>query len=315
MRSNGLQRWGHKEIVLAPVLSDDDLPRGVGQVISFLYSIHQHAKAGTLADVGGHSQLDPSGPGLFGRSDFKGVLYTRPYNLLSPELDAETLLAVVVTTEEFAVARQCGHTRVLARLGRHYRFFPTAPWCDPDRPQVMSQEDVTSSMVETMRMAAYDCAAWMNGGTEPEEMAPSDSLADKDVGDRIIKWSNGDVSLVLPRSIRPRLADLLRDLPDEAVFTLLTGIPPGIERCFVWPPNGNHANVICIDGTHDRRVAGNFISFVRNQPQSSAHVFEDGLAILMTRKDWDQLRTALMDGERTTIKADNGDAVLGMSWL
>ena len=39
MVSSGLQRVDHKEIVLAAVLSDDDLPRGVGQVISLLCSI------------------------------------------------------------------------------------------------------------------------------------------------------------------------------------------------------------------------------------------------------------------------------------
>jgi hypothetical protein len=162
-------------------------------------------------------------------------------------------------------------------------------------------------------MEAYDCVGWMTG-TEWVEEAKG-SPGEKDDRDRLAKWNDTRVSLVMAKSIRTKLADALRNLPNDVAFTLLTGVRPGIERCWVWPPKKGSGNAISVAETRDQRIAGNFVTFLPNQEHASARVIEDGFAVLMTKSDWERLKAALMGGKNATITTEIGKEILGMSWV
>lgn len=139
----------HRELVWTLALNltpdpngDDPLP---SSIVGLLEGILPYAARGVKVNEGDRTRLDPTrGVGLFGREDFRGILYV-PCTTAVATPDA--LQCVVLTTDELMTLERMGAVRVMASLGQLNRFFPTTIWIDPARQSVAKYEELRQKSI------------------------------------------------------------------------------------------------------------------------------------------------------------------------
>ena len=168
--SDGLSTLGQKEIVITVQRRAGEARGAFPRDLLELYAIiHHFAGQGRLVDVGAATTLPP-GEGLLGRGDFRGVLYAPPQVLPGVRVKAPSLTGLIVTQGEVEVAQQLGVVRLMARLGKHYRYFPTAPWVDRDRPELCSPGTMEESLVaKSPRLCLYAASVRQESRTASRE--------------------------------------------------------------------------------------------------------------------------------------------------
>jgi hypothetical protein len=308
--SRGLRTAGQPEIAIGVAVAEDEpLDFLEEQIGSFYVHCRALARQGQHVGLGGRTVLDASTP-LLGRADFRGILYTRPNAVVRELVGPDGLLGVVVTARELEIADQVGHTRLLSRLGEEARFFPTPPWSDRERSEVLTDEHRNASLVDRVpRFAAYRASAWMTLDTTEHEI----SGPRPDLPDHQSRFGPIEVRLELDPAMRPGLVEALAGLPDSLPLALLTGVSPELSRCLTWSPGRPASAISAREGREDRRCAGNFVLFVSGQERSEVRIVEDGFGLMLRPADWRSVREALKAGTGARV-TDGGRTVLDLSW-
>ncbi len=304
MSSEGLLGAGQKEVILGVRRREGETPEQFPQdPAALVFSMYQRARTGDRADVGATAALGGD-QGLLGRPDFRGVIFTHPAGHGGdPGFLAEWLSLVIVTEEELKIAERFGHTRLLAKLGQRYTFFPTPPWTDRDRAPVFTAADLESSILAqpAPTISAYEGSVWMAGGTTGGASAQR-------------SWTENTVHAQLPQRLAAMLQGAIPTLPPEAPLIFYTGIAPDVTRCLVYPPDGGSALTIGDARSDDPRVAGNFLALVRGQPETSVRTVEDGFAVFLDADDTATVFAALADGQPVHLDRGAADG-LSISWI
>jgi hypothetical protein len=277
--TRGLARYGQAELVFtlrrAP---GDGIERAPRDPLALLQTIAGFAERGQLVAEGGITELGPSG--LFGRPQLRGVAYQRAWPMQGVELPDGCLAMIAVVAHEMDTIKQYGALRVLARLGAANRFFPTTPWCDPDRAPAMAPEQQT-------------ILAGVARGSLPGVSAVLD-------GERVV--------VRIPRALPlPPLP------PPEAALAILASLDANADACLVWTPGQQAPAAISPPGSRGARMSGCFVLFVPQQADDAANVFEDGFACMLADASWARVRDALATRAAVTIPSRTGKA-LAIEW-
>ncbi|UQA61825.1 hypothetical protein [Polyangium aurulentum] len=306
--SDGLWALGQKEIVFT-VRRRKGEPKGAypRDLLRIHGLVHELAGEGRLVDVGDTSSF--RGAGLLGRSDFLGVLYTQPQLLPGVHIEAPWLQALILTEGEHAVAQQFGVVRLMATLGKRYRYFPTAPWVDRDRSELCSPDDMKASfLAKVPRQCLYAASV-----RQESRKASAEEEHERQGGivDRTITLSEQRVVLRLRPGAAARLKKAMADLPADAAIALLVGPDPSSSACLAWEPGQEQPSAITAPGVMGECIAGNFIVFVPAQEEDGAMPIEDGFAVFLRDETWQRIREALNGGRPFSLAAA-GEEKLGL---
>src|ERR1022692_2821908 len=104
----------------------EDYPREFFRLFDDFF---RFAEQGQIVDVGDSTLFDEKG--VYGRKEFRGVGYVEPERLPGVETGESPLLAgILLKNDEAVIAWRLGLTRVVALLGKHFRYYPCPPWSD-----------------------------------------------------------------------------------------------------------------------------------------------------------------------------------------
>jgi hypothetical protein len=268
------------------------------------------AGQGQIVDVGGSTTFTTSGPFL-GRKDLGGIVYTWVQRDLEGIVDSDALLGVFLTLHEMAVANEYGHTRVLGLLGEATRHYPTAPWLDRDRAELVRSEDMSSSLLgKVNRVSLSRSSTFMTvPDLDAKVVGTTGGLPDFERPS-----CNGPVTLCLEPEDVLRLRTALDSFPPENPFAIMTCVPPEIAHCMVWHPAGAKKRqamaITDYENRADPRFSANFLMFYGEQSQSSMHLMEDGFTFLLADADLSRARNALAAGEALSIRDEVGKVLL-----
>ncbi len=267
--TEGLRAFGQDEVVFTLVRPPDaGIERAPHDPLHFLRAIANLATQGQLVSAGGFTEVGAQG--LLGRPHIRGVAYERAWPMDGVTLPDGCLSAAALVAHEMDSVKRFGALRTLARLGRAYRFFPTAPWCDPDR-----------------------------GPMPPEGKSILEGVASAYIPFVSVVRSAERITVRLARSAQARLSQGLP--PPEAALAFLTVLDPSADGCLVWSPGQQAPEAISPPGSRGERLSGCFALFVPQQASDGGNPFEDGFAITLTDASWGRVRQALVSATPLAI--------------
>lgn len=261
--SDGLAAFGQREISLTVLRTDTTLETFPEGVIDYLRALKHFASEGKLVrsgDVSGYRA-----PGPFGLGAFVGVAYYDAPAIAGIERPADALAGVFLTEGEFAMATRCSTRRVLNRLGKEARHFPTPYWSNPLRASVYAVSDVEQSILSQFpRAVLASASATLRGET---------------------------LHLKLPRDFALSLAE--RVAAGEAA-AVLPSREPGVDAALVWTPGQRDPEAIIADDSDPSAIAATFVGFApASTPHDELRFMEDGYAALLSATSASALAQAL----------------------
>ncbi len=278
--TRGLTAFGQAELVFTLRRALQNHLEGAPQEpLDLLRTIAGLAQQGRLVSEGGITEVGPRG--LFGRPQLRGLVYQRAWPMDGVELPEGCLAAICIVGHEMDTVKHFGSLRVLARLGAANRFFPTTPWCDPDRAPLMAPEQ--NSILDGVRSGQFSGVS--------------------------VVMESERVAMRLPRT--KQLPELP---PPEVPLAFLTTLDARADACLVWSPGQQAHEAISPQGSLGARVSGCFVMFVPQQERDYVNVFEDGFVSLLTDRSWAQIRHALATRAPVSIP-DMGGKRLAIEWF
>jgi hypothetical protein len=283
--TDGLRKTGQKELLLTVSrrLAEEapsDLPR------QFFAQIWQLATEGDLVDAGGYSDFFKSG--FLG--PFSGVIYARAQALSGVPAGAGTLAALLVTDEELNVARKCGTSRVITRLGDVYRHFPFPPWTDRSRSSV-----VTPAFWQESILAKLPLPWHFATGTR-------------------VRQDDGRLRLSLRSFCAPAIASFLSKFEPAYPVVFRAEPDPDADALLVWQPGQQDPQAIAFEGSPGKRVGGCFVAFSGHDETNVIQLAEDGFLMRFTAEGWAQIRRALQSGLPAAVPGPDGLPIFELSW-
>lgn len=288
--TEGLTAFDHPELLLSVTARSKD---ELGQVLPGALSLVQ----GLTASVPAQVRLDPwmsasLGSGVLGRDDLVGLAAVPAEAAPGVVVPARAVALLVLTRAETEAARRFGAARVAAMIGQRYRYYPTAWWLDVDRPTVVGDADLDTTVLagrEWPRLAGlhyvYELAA---------APTPTSTTAGLPEGSAPMR---GRVHLRLTAAAATALGDGLRGAPaSTAAFALVAPDDSAGARA-VWKPGADRLEVITGPGLADT-ITGNFVGVIVDDGRHGARLFEDGLVIAVSPAERDRLVGALGRGGR-----------------
>lgn len=283
--TEGLRSFGQREIVFTlarePRADPEQAPR---EPLALLRAVANLAARGQLVGVGGFTELGPTG--MLGRPSIRGVAYQIAWPMEGVSLPEGTLAAVALVGAEMDTVKRFGALRVLARLGRVHGFFPTAPWCDPDREAAMEPESRT--ILEGVATGYFEGVSVTMDGER--------------------------IALRIDRAAAPAIARALPGLPPDAALVMLAALDPEADACLVWSPGQQQTEAITPPESRAARPSGCFALLVPQQAYDGGNPFEDGFAMMLTDASWARVRSALLSATAVTIPAAPQTKALAVEW-
>lgn len=275
--TRGLARVGQRELVLTIVReakARDAFPR---EVLDYFSAVRTFAEQGRIVDEGGVSGYRAPGP--FGLGSFVGLAFMNAVPVVDVPVPPDGLAGVFLTEGELAVAAFCSVTRVLYRLGKEARYFPTPYWSDPSRKSVYAVGDADRSVLSKMRPTRLLGATATLRGSELVLTLPS--AAARTIADRV---SSGAAVAVLP------------------------GRERSVTAALVWMPGQAEAEAIFEAGTEPTSMAASFVALVpRGEQAEDVRFIEDGFAALLSEPTATGLADALRKGSPYSIRSSRSD--------
>ena len=213
--SDGFAALGQKEIVIT-VLKEQDAPRPESppQYFEILFSQVQTGKLVNDFDMAIFSDFQ-----FLGGSHFIAFVHTTPTPLGNFPLPENYLQAIALTKPEVDVVMRYGALRFLSHLGGSVRYFPYPPWIDSHRKTVITMNDFSESLLNSLPFndvmgvqavkVGEDVHAYMSSkaaevlaqqlGLDSVAVLPCNPLED---ADSCLLWRNGQS---LPSAIGTRL--------------------------------------------------------------------------------------------------------------
>lgn len=304
--SDGLLSAGQKEIVFTVRREageqDLDYPRQLLQLYSLFHFL---ALEGRTVDVGGFTRI-ASESGLIGRSDFRGIVYSSPQFLGGIRVPGPFLTAIMLTGDEFQVARQYGAVRVTTLLGKKYRFFPCPPWADRRRPGVVTPKDMEDSILSKVHRITVDGSVVYVAGKTVSIEAVGTTCG---LPDQKVRFEDQLVRLEMPVGVHHRVEELLKEIPEDAPIAIVSNPDPMADALLYWSPESREAHSISAEDSRRQRIGGNFVLFVPDRDEDAVTVHEDGFAVMSRRTTWRSIRKSLVGG--TSVRVPMKDQGLG----
>jgi hypothetical protein len=282
--SDGLWALGQKEMVLTLQRRPGEAPGDyLEEPLTFFAAVYPLAEQGLLVDTGDITEF--ADDWLLG---FRGLAYVPSEPLEGVDLPEQAIAAILLQAEELDTVRDFGLTRVLARLGNAYRYYPYPPWSERSRPGVWYADEGESTILALARRV---------------NVPGTSVLYD---GDQIILrvWPRG----------KEGLQELLK-VPEDAVVTLLTEMDPTVNACLVWTPGQTGLEAITTGEADASVITANFIVFVPQQPGDGGQALEDGFVMMLTDASWLAIREALEMEKNLTIPATQEGLGLVVEWM
>jgi hypothetical protein len=310
--SDGLRAHGQKEVVLSVARREgepvDGFPEDVLHIYSMIYDLSQ---ARGPVDIGGYSELGTTGPGLLERDDFRGILYTPPQLGHFPPPTGPFLTALVLTRGELHVALQQGTVRLMALLGHHYHRYPTVPWNDRDREEIVHIDALKASIIGNTPRAGLRGVTVCEEAEEPRkveegrlEVGHMSSVAR--VKSRIV--------LRVARTVADAVRKVLAQPGLEEGMGLMTDLEPTADACYTWRPGQKAPSAIAPAGRTGRRICGDFVIFAGGQAKNQCTLVEDGFGVTLTDEDWGKVREALAAGTPLCVPTEGDIRAFEIAW-
>lgn len=268
-RSEGLAAHGQAEIAILlaahPIDQLDGLVQHLSQV---LRSISDFAAKGQIVGPGDRTQLGVAG--FLGGRTARGLVYTRPRAIEGVTLPSGALLAVLMLGDEIDAVNALGATRVLGRLGKQARYYPTPPWSDRGRTAAGAHAgDAASILGHVAKVNAPGVYARLEGTT---------------------------ILVHTTEAARTPLLRALATLPADAAFALIPEVDPDADALFVWHAGEQTRGAIAPEGSTGQRIALCFLAFMRDRDADLGQRVEDGAVMSLTPGSWPRVLDALRTG-------------------
>ncbi len=284
--TSGLMSAGQAEMILTiqrrPTETIHEFPE---EVLLWFTQIFQWATEGMIVHCGGRSTLQS---GHFITPGMIGVLYQNAQPLKGIDVPPGALCMVPVTNLEMIASEEFGQLRILSLLGNKFCYYPFPPWFDRAR-----EGTVDAKMLDDMSVSL--CARM------PRVIVR---------GLRVIKHGTTLHALVVPENVAGFRQMFSSMPPDMFSLRISVDLDENADACLVWQPQGAtlpHAITKPLDGmsgvrsTTNIRVGGTFLCIVVSPDGLAYRVLEDGFALMITEKEWSQLRDALQAGSDLEI--------------
>jgi hypothetical protein len=255
-----------------PGEKDLDYPR---DVLEYYRLVAGLAAKGQLVTVGDMTELKV---GLLGRSDFRCLLYTPAEPFDDVPIDGPSLQALIVTCNEAYAAADYGYLRVMARLGQEQRWYPTTPWVDRKRAEVIGPHGNDGSVLAGKRLARTSVRARREG----EKL----------------------VILVLDNSTDEMKS--MFQLAPHGGLPLALSYDPSADSYLVWSPGQKDVAAIAKPNSKGARIGCNFLLIGDGAKQDLGSIVEDGMFAQFTSASWKDVREALEQGKPLTIPLERG---------
>jgi len=299
----GLSALGAPEVLLSLKQeageADGAFPR---RLLGFFRIAYELAEQKRLVEGSAVMLSDKDAP-LVPGSSFRAVLFTAPQRLKGIPIAAPYLTAILVTLEEAEAMKEYGLARILGRLGRSVRHFPTPPWADRRRASVVAANEKESILGGVRRLGVRSARVWEEGGTN--DVGPG-AFAEARV-------TSAQTRVVLelepgaPSFLAPRLAKL----PASAPFALLTMPDANGTAALVWQPGDVRSPSAITKERYVHSIGGNFVLFTPSTQKQGAGVVEDGFAVALHEAEFQGLKQALAEGKPLAVEP-SGD-LMGFS--
>jgi hypothetical protein len=282
--TDGLRASGQKEMILT--VSDDREEVHPPMVpLQFFARVNELAVQGNVVDIGGFSYIEP----VAFMGHFSAVLYEQSQSFPGLPTPANALMAILATEDEVEVAKRCGISRVLVRLGDSYRYFPFPPWSDRARSSVVTQDFWRQSLLSRMPML----------------IAPGITVRQE--GERVIVRLASRVAVLAN--------EMLSKLPDDIPIALCANLDPEADGMLVWQPGQREPRAIVPPGSKGERMGGCFIIMLPENLTNENEVFEDGFISKLTNSSWQEVIEALRSGEPISVRGMAGSSVFDLTWM
>jgi hypothetical protein len=112
----------------------------------------------------------------------------------------------------------------------------------------------------------------------------------------------------LQSEARTTLARQLEQLPPSVSVAFLPNFDPQADSGLAWIPEQHQMVVNITRASMRARVAGCFMLFIPEQHAVTTRIVEDGFALLVPSRIWEDIREAMVKGESMSVTTS------GMSW-
>jgi hypothetical protein len=273
--TNGLSAFGQREVVFTIVRRGATARAFPDGVVGYIPALKHFASQGRLVDDGGLSGYRAPGP--FGLGSFVGVAFMNAPAIPGMSLPEAALAGIFLTEGELSMASTCSVRRVLHRLGKAARYFPTPHWSDPSRQSVYTVEDAAKSLLCKLERETVPHAA---------------------------ATIRGDVMhLTLPSSFATTLADRIEG---RVVSAILPTLEPGVSAALVWSPGQTEPEAICADGPAPTAIAGTFVALIPNDAEDDVVRFmEDGCVVVLSTQSAQRLVASLRTATAVELRGEH----------
>ncbi|GMQ79107.1 MAG: hypothetical protein BMS9Abin02_1663 [Anaerolineae bacterium] len=278
--------WAHRQKELVFTLGRrrdqpaSDFPH---DPLKFFRTIYPFAKQGQVVDVGDFSEL--------GTSSFlghKSIVYLPPQAFEEFTASSPTLAAILLKDEELTAVKAFGLTRVMARLGYAYRYYPFPPWFDSTRRSLSFKKTLQKSILSKVHRIKVSGAS--------------------------VTQEKNQIELRISHKAGQFLHKQLSQFPSDVVIALLTDLGPRVNGCLVWEP-GQSPTAITPPNSDGSRLAGCFVAFIPKQAEDGGQLFEDGFTIMLTNSSWMTIRRAWGTGKAVSLQSKGEGMGFLLKWV
>jgi len=287
-QSDGLTARGQKDLVLTFARRKGErIDPLATEVVHFLQMIWGLAAETRTVDIGGFTEFGERR--FLGEDGARGLAYLRSQALAGVAAPWENLAVIPLFADEVDAVKAFGITRVAARLGEHYRFYPWPPWWDRDRPVLgAAAGDDTSVLgkVPHVTVPGFFASIECPGGKFGSGLTI-----------RILHASGGIV------------AKALASVPPRVPFAIVPEPDPGADALMVWRAGDVGPGAISPPGSTGQRLSVCFVIIIPEQSEDSLRASEDGVSLLLRNTSWHRLREVLIGGQPLTLSMSDGGAI------
>ncbi len=281
--TDGLQRLGQQELLLT-LKNNAQVYSVYNPPLYFFKQVYAFAESGRIVHRSQMSQL--------GQNDmlgWKGIVYTDVPASLQSVVPLDTLAMVLLSLEEVQSLQKLGYMRILSMLGKEKRFYPFPFWSDLDRKPLAIRAVTARSLLNKVQASISMPAT-------------------------TVTMHNNTVTFRLPKPLDKKYLPQ-EVLPSNLTVAILPSLAPDADGCLTWSFDHSVTDAIVPNGSQGANLSGCFLVLVPEQPQNSIKIFEDGFALMITHKDWNQFWEAVIHKQNLSIPMSDNSMGFKVEWI
>jgi hypothetical protein len=278
--TDGLLRHGQREIVITlPLLPGETAEQPPEDPVRLFAQIAELAHRGQSLNVG--HVLDFGTQSVLGG---RAMVFTKAVHQENVPVPAGALAGILLFEEEFQAIQKVGSSRVLARLGLHFGYFPTLLWSDRKRAQLPLVREASQSILASMGSLIAD-------------------------GSTSIKQGQ-----TVTFTLSPSLQTTIQNLAANSPICIRTHVHDHADACLVWTPGQASTQAITPPRSQGKMVSGCFAIFMGHPEANEIRLIEDGFALMLSPASWNQVRMALCEKREFDLPSC-GELNFSLRWL